>query len=117
MLFFFVTARTTEGAMPAPQKPAEATQRREFSTDSQPIIRTAPSRQGKRQKKSSVEKNIAALDRASNFHEDEDSVNAVVTNKQRVAVKASEWSHSSASEAVSQAVVSQGQMELLLVVR
>ncbi|XP_078354068.1 uncharacterized protein LOC144638717 isoform X1 [Oculina patagonica] len=68
-----------------------------------PIIRTAPSRQAKRKMKSSVEQ------------KDQERIGAEVAkdSRQRNAVEQAEWSQSSATEAL----VSQGKMELLLVVR
>ena len=68
-----------------------------------PIIRTAPSRHAKRKTKSSSDQ------------KDQEKIDAVVTNdaRQREAAEPTEWSQSSATEAL----VSQGKMELLLVVR
>ena len=113
-IYFFLTVKTTEDATPTPQKSTETTQR-EQDRHSQPTIRTTPPRQGKRKKKSSAEKNIVTVDRTDNFPKVEDSIGAVVAgdSRRRNTVEPNEWSQSSATEAV----VSQGQMELLLVVR
>ena len=69
--------------------------------------RTAPSRQGKRKKKPIIESNT----------ETEDSVDMMITrdaSKKTGEVEAAGWSQSSVTEAP---MVSQAQMELLLVVR
>lgn len=86
--------RTTNETSFAAQLPAGPTQ---------PIRRTSPSRQAKKKKKSSV---------AQQEQEDIGTV-ASHDSKQRNTVEPAEWSQSSATEAL----VSQGQMELLLVVR
>ena len=69
----------------------------------QPIIRTSPSRQTRKKKKSSVDQ------------KEQQDIGTVAgrNSKQRNTVEPAEWSQSSATEAL----VSQGQMELLLVVR
>ena len=86
--------RTTSETSFAAQLPAGSTQ---------PIIRTSPSRQARKKKKSSVDQK-----------EQEDiSTLAGRNSKQRDTVEPAEWSQSSGTEAL----VSQGQMELLLVVR
>jgi len=71
--------------------------------ETQPIITTSPSRQAKKKKKSSI---------AQKEQEDIGTV-AGQNSTQRSTVEPAEWSQSSATEAI----VSQGQMELLLVVR
>ena len=78
----------------AAQVPADSTQ---------PIIRTSPSRQARKKKKSSVDQK----------EEEDISTLASRNSKQRNTVEPAEWSQSSGTEAL----VSQGQMELLLVVR
>ena len=84
---------------------------KERSTDSRPIIRTATSRQGRRRKKSPDENKVTDV-----MHDDQKAIGALVAmdSKQAKEAAASDWSqHSSASEAA----VSQGKVELLLVVR
>ena len=84
---------------------------KERSTDSRPIIRTATSRQGRRRKKSPDENKVTDV-----MHDNQKAIGALVAmdSKQAKEAAASDWSqHSSASEAA----VSQGKMELLLVVR
>ena len=84
---------------------------KERSTDSRPIIRTATSRQGRRRKKSPDENKVTDV-----MHDNQKPIGALVAmdSKQAKEAAASDWSqHSSASEAA----VSQGKMELLLVVR
>ncbi len=78
-----------------------ATQHAAVSTH--PIIRTAPSRQAKRKVKSSVEQ------------KDQERIGGEVAkdSRQRNVVEQADWSQSSAAETL----VSQGKMELLLVVR
>ena len=81
------------------------------STDSRPIIRTATSRQGRRRKKSLDENKVTDV-----MHDNQKAIGALVAmdSKQAKEAAASDWSqHSSASEAA----LSQGKMELLLVVR
>ena len=84
---------------------------KERSTDSRSIIRTATSRQGRRRNKSPVENKVTDV-----MHDNHKPIDALVAmdSKQAKEAAASDWSqHSSASEAA----VSQGKMELLLVVR
>ena len=86
--------RTTKETSFAAQIPAGPTQ---------PMIRTSPSRQARKKKKSSVSQ------------KEQQDIGPVVAHgsKQRNTVEPAEWSQSSTTEAP----VSQGQMELLLVVR
>lgn len=112
----FLTGRTTEGATPAQQQQsAETLQQRELNTDFQPVVRTVPPRQGKRKKKPSVETKITTVDGSENLYEKQEGFGTVVASdsKQANAAEPSEWSQSSATEAM----VSQGKMELVLVVR
>ena len=84
---------------------------KERSTDSRPIIRTATSRQGRRRKKSPDENKVTDV-----MHDNQKPIGALVAmdSKQAKEAAASDLSqHSSASETA----VSQGKMELLLVVR
>ena len=84
---------------------------KERSTDSRSIIRTATSRHGRRRKKSPDENKVTDV-----MHDNQKPIDALVAmdSKQAKEAAASDWSqHSSASEAA----VSQGKMELLLVVR
>ena len=113
-LFFFFTVKTTEDLTSAPQQSAETT-KREQDTHSQPTIRTAPPRQGKRKKKPSAEKTVVTVDGNDSFPKVKDSIGDVVASdsRRRNTMEQNKWSQSSATEAV----VSQGQMELLLVVR
>lgn len=86
--------RTTNETSFGAQLPAGSTQ---------PIIRTSPSRQARKKKKSSV------------HQKEQEDIGTVAgrNTKQRNTVEAVEWSQSSATEAI----VSQRQMELVLVVR
>lgn len=100
----FSTVRTIEDTAPLIKKT------KELETDSRPIIRTATSRQGRR-KKSPEENKVTDV-----MHDNQKAIGALVAmdSKQAKEAAASDWSqHSSASEAA----VSQGKMELLLVVR
>ena len=84
---------------------------KERITDSRSIIRTATSRQGRRRKKSPDENKVTDV-----MHDNQKPIGALVAmdSKQAKEAAASDWSqHSSASEAA----LSQGKMELLLVVR
>ena len=101
----FSIVRTIEDTTPLIQKTKER------STDSGPIIRTATSRQGRRRKKSPDENKVTDV-----MHDNQKAIGALVAmdSKQAKEAAASDWSqHSSASEAA----LSQGKMELLLVVR
>ncbi|XP_068726687.1 uncharacterized protein [Montipora capricornis] len=84
-------------------------------TRPQSTIRTAASHQGKRKRKPTIEGNAAPVKEEDDVHEVKDSIDEIVHSgsRQRNAVEAAECSQSSAAEAV----VSQRQMELLLVVR
>ena len=101
----FSIVRTIEDTTPSIQKT------KELKTDSGPIIRTATSRQGRRRKKSPDENKVTDI-----MHDNHKTIGALVAkdSKQAKEAAASDWSqHSSASEAA----LSQGKMELLLVVR
>jgi len=101
----FSIVRTIEDTTPLIQKT------KELKTDSRPIIRTATSRQGRRRKKSPNENKVTDV-----LHDNQKPIDALVAmdSKQVKVAAAKDWSqHSSASEAA----VSQGKMELLLVVR
>ena len=85
-------------------------------TRPQSTIRTSASpHQGKRKKKPTIEGNAAPVKGEDDVHEVKDSIDEIAhsVSRQRNAVEAAECSQSSAAEAV----VSQRQMELLLVVR
>ena len=102
---FLSIVRTIEDTTSLTQKTKER------STDSRSIIRTATSRQGRRRNKSPVENKVTDV-----MHDNHKPIDALVAmdSKQAKEAAASDWSqHSSAFEAA----VSQGKMELLLVVR
>ena len=101
----FSIVRTIEDTTPLIQKTKER------STDSRPIIRTATSRHGRRRKKSPDENKVTDV-----MHDNQKAIGALVAmdSKQAKEAAASDWSQRSSA---SEAAVSQGKMELLLVVR
>ena len=91
----------TNATSSATQHSAGPTQPIIRTDPTQPIIKTAPTRQGKRKKKSSLEQR------------EQEGLVTMVTHDSKQRNTVDEWSQSSATEAL----VSQGKMELVLVVR